>query len=127
MVCYGIMARCNSSTSLKADIRRAIETDINQYYQDVAGAVAEGRPFKYFNTHYYILSGMKPTYHENHLLWVDYLLDHYNRYKSCDFNEVECEISSLMDGLEALMNASFKKSNQDNFNNTFFNDSTDDY
>jgi hypothetical protein len=71
-------------------------------YQDVTEAVFDKKPFKFFRQQYHILT----SDHEEtkYPLWIDYLLDRYNCYKSAGFYSHESEINSLMDGLEQIIN-----------------------
>jgi len=74
---------------------------INDYYHQVTEAVFDREPFGFFEEQYYIRVGIP----EGKLYdkWIDYLLDSYNKYRSCGFVDFEAQINSLMDGLEGLL------------------------
>lgn len=66
------------------------------------------KPFHYFNRLYLIAGGARQElYEDNHLLWVDYLLDQYLKYESSGFTCEESQVNSVMDGLEALINGAY--------------------
>ena len=74
----------------------------NDFYQPIAEAVSNKKPFKAFNFYYRMLTDDKELKHYEP--WIDYLLDKYLCYHSSGFNDFECQVNSLMDGLEGLLN-----------------------
>ena len=81
--------------------------NINDLFPEVSEAVIKHKPFKYFAFYYKLLTDKKPEFNfyrnTNYSVWVDYLLDSYNKYKSAGFTDYESQVNSIMDGLEALL------------------------
>lgn len=79
----------------------------NDFYSEISDYVCRKVPFKFFDKYYWIYTGKLPNFNQNHKLWVDYLLDSYNKYKSAGYTPYERELCSLMDGLDALVNSEY--------------------
>lgn len=75
---------------------------VNDLYPYVFDAVIKKEPFDYFNRQYKYFGGVI-DHGRKHVAWLDYLLDRYLHYRSCSFNKEESEVSSILDGLEALI------------------------
>ena len=70
--------------------------------------IDDKKPFHYFNRLYLISTGARQElYENNHLIWIDYLLDQYLKYDSAGFHKDECEVNAIMDGLEGLINYAY--------------------
>lgn len=75
----------------------------NDLHGVVIDYVCQHRGMDLFNTYFKMYSSAPPDYRNNHLLWVDYLLDRYNIYKSAGNSSFESEVFCILDGIEAVM------------------------